>query len=181
VIVVKVGGSLYDHPALGPGLRAYLDSLAPAPVLLVPGGGPFADDVRHLDCVHALGEQRSHWLALRAMSLAAEFVKALALRSEVSASRLSVLDALAFASDDDSLPHSWAVTSDSIAARAAFVYRAERLILLKSIDVPPGTSWPEAAAPGWVDAHFPQVTADAAFPIEVINFRRRLDSFSRPA
>ena len=27
MIVVKVGGSLFDHPNLGPGLRAYLASL----------------------------------------------------------------------------------------------------------------------------------------------------------
>ena len=32
MIVVKVGGSLYDHPRLGPGLRACLDSLAPEAV-----------------------------------------------------------------------------------------------------------------------------------------------------
>ena len=48
MIVVKVGGSLFDHPRLGPGLRAYLDSLAPADVLLVPGGGPVAGAVREV-------------------------------------------------------------------------------------------------------------------------------------
>ncbi len=46
MIVVKVGGSLFDHPALGPGLRDFLQTLAPNEVLLVPGGGPVADAVR---------------------------------------------------------------------------------------------------------------------------------------
>jgi hypothetical protein len=74
------------------------------------------------------------------------------------------------------LPHSWDVTSDSIAARAALVYGAERLVLLKSVDVPPGTPWDEAAARGWVDAHFSHVVSGAPFAVEVVNFRRVLDS-----
>ena len=93
---------------------------------------------------------------------------------------MGLLDALAFALEDESrpgaLPHSWRVTSDSIAARAAVVFRAERLILLKSTDVPPGTPWGEAAARGWVDAHFPRVAATLACPVEVLNFRLQLDS-----
>jgi aspartokinase-like uncharacterized kinase len=177
VIVVKVGGSLYDHPRLGPGLRAYLDSLAPESVLLVPGGGPFADAVRQLDAAHRLGEEAAHWLALRAMDLAGAFLEGLALRP---ASRLNVLDCLAFATEDearpDSLPHSWAVTSDSIAARAAVVYRASRLVLLKSTDVPPGTPWAAAAAAGWVDPHFPRVVAANRLTVAAVNFRQVLDS-----
>ena len=196
--VVKVGGSLYDHPRLGPGLLAFLETL-PAPVLLVPGGGPFADAVRQLDAVHRLGEEAAHWLALRSLDAAAEFLRRItlslpplprsaALRSRGSGhdgSRLNVLDAFAFAVEDDSrpgaLPHSWAVTSDSIAARAAVVYQAARLIVLKSTDIPPGTPWPIAAANGWVDAHFPHVAADAPFRIEVVNFRQHLEQLSRPA
>ena len=67
--VVKVGGSLFDHPKLGAGLRAYLESLAPAEVLLVPGGGGVADAVRELDRVHALGGEAAHWLALRSLGV----------------------------------------------------------------------------------------------------------------
>jgi 5-(aminomethyl)-3-furanmethanol phosphate kinase len=193
VIVVKVGGSLFDHPRLGPGLAAYLDSLAPAEVVLVPGGGRVVDAVRDLDRVHGLGDDVSHRLAVWALSVAAEFLThAVAQpaqqgggsrRSAARASsgpRVRVLDCYRFVVDDESrpgrLPHSWDVTSDSIAARAAVVDDAERLVLLKSVDVPPGTPWDEAAKRGWVDPHFPKVVAGAAFPVEVVNFRRVLDS-----
>src|SRR5262249_5729227 len=82
VIVVKVGGSLFDHPRLGPGLRAYLDSLAPAEVLLVPGGGDFADAVRKLDRIHGLGEEASHQLALRTLTITAAFLEQLLMLGE---------------------------------------------------------------------------------------------------
>ncbi len=177
MIVVKVGGSLFDHPRLVPGLLAYLDALAPSEVLLVPGGGDVVDAVRKLDAIHALGEEASHWLALRGMDVTGEFLRH-ALRS---ASRVRVLDCLAFTHADDLLPHSWDVTSDSIAARVAVIHTAERLVLLKSVDVPAETSWETAAEDGWVDPYFPQVVAEAAFPIQVVNFRRVLDEVVIPA
>jgi len=177
VTVVKVGGSLYDHPALGPGLRAYLAALPP-PVLLVAGGGGFADAVRKLDAVHRLGEERAHWLALRALGAAADFL------AHLTGGGYRVLDAHAFAVADearpDRLPHAWAVTTDSVAARAAVVYGAARLILLKSAAVPPGLPWAEAAARGWVDPHFPAVVAGRAFAVEALDFRRRLDAARPP-
>ncbi|MBA4063774.1 MAG: uridylate kinase [Isosphaera sp.] len=175
MIVVKVGGSLFDHPRLGPGLRAYLAALAPADVLLVPGGGPVADAVRQLDRAHGLGEEAAHWLALRALAVTAAFLRALPFGS-----RLNVLDCFAFAAEDEgrpgALPHTWDVTTDSIAARVAVVNRADRLVLLKSVDVPPGVLWDQAADRGWVDRHFPTVAAGLACPVEVVNFRRALDS-----
>ena len=174
MIVVKVGGSLYDHPGLGPGLRAYLDALG-GPVLLVPGGGGMADAVRGLDRTHRLGEDAAHWIALRSLTVAASFLRTLVPRHPV-------LDAHEFLSRDrgaqGALPASWAVTSDSVAARAAAVGKAERLVLLKSIDVPAGTPWEEAASRGWVDAYFPRAVEAAEFRIEAVNFRRWLDEHS---
>jgi aspartokinase-like uncharacterized kinase len=179
MIVVKVGGSLFDHPRLIPGLRAYLGTL-PAPILLVSGGGAVVDVVRQLDAVHQLGEETSHWLALRAMSVTETLMRH-ALRSEDSASRVRILDAFQFCTEDNALPHTWAVTSDSIAARTAVVFGASRLVLLKPIDVPSGTPWEEAEANGWIDPHFPNVIAGAVFPVEVVNFLRQLEQFSHPA
>ena len=156
MIVVKVGGSLFDHPKLGSELRTFLKSLTPSRVLLVPGGGAVSEAVRDLDRIYALGEDASHWLAIRAMDVMGSVLRAL-----INDPCITVLDSFAFARDDDSrpgsLPHSWDVTSDSIAARAAMLFGAARLLLLKSVDVPKGTTWEEAAQRGWVDAHFPCV------------------------
>ena len=173
MIVVKVGGSLFEHPGLGLGLNQYLDPLLQTgPVWLVPGGGQFTDAVREYDRVHHLGDEAAHWLALRSLSVSALFLASLLKRDG-----LTILDCHDFARADDgrpgSLPYSWNVTSDSIAARAAVVGGASRLVLLKSVDVPPDTPWDDAAARGWVDPHFQAVAH--GLTVEVVNFRQWLD------
>jgi aspartokinase-like uncharacterized kinase len=184
-VVVKIGGSLYDLPELGPRLTCWLTQMQDTPVLLVPGGGKLADAVRELDRTHHLGGNRAHWLALQIMAVQARFLAALVPgavvveRLEACAEvwrngRQAILDAHGFAQADEgnegALPHSWAVTSDSIAARAAQLLKARKLVLLKSMDWPGEANWEEAAHAGVVDAWFPRVVGDLS--VEVLNFRR---------
>lgn len=182
--VVKVGGSLFDMPDLGSRLQHWLKRLGDGPVLLVPGGGPMVNVVRDLDQRFRLGEEAAHWLALRAMTLNAHFLAGLLPCSRVIGDvvRLGetrgwlLLDAHAFAQADeahpDRLPHSWRVTSDSIAARAAYCSGAGRLVLLKSVPVPADQDWAIAAQVGWVDDYFPEIIRRGpAIRLEGINFR----------
>ncbi len=166
ITVVKVGGSLYDHPRLAAGLRRYLRQWPPQTVRLVPGGGDLADAVRKYDRIHHLGEQVAHRLAMRTLAVAGELL-AMLLGTDCPPIVTEV--------DLGDWPHTWALTSDSIAARVAWQERAERLILLKSVTIPEGTSWVEAAARGWVDAFFPQAVAQAPFVVHAVPFRRFLD------
>jgi aspartokinase-like uncharacterized kinase len=172
LVVVKVGGSLYDLPDFGPRLRGWLQTMGAAAVLLVPGGGPTADVVRALDRAHGLGEEASHWLALRALTLNAYFLQSLLPGAVVvvdpherpfASGCVAVLDAFGFAQADEAragrLPHCWGVTSDSLAARAAVVAAAQELILLKSVPVPRELTWEEAARRGLVDEWFARVVA----------------------
>lgn len=184
MIVVKVGGSLFDHPSLGPGLREWVRSHYPETVVLVPGGGAFADAVRALDRVHRLGEEAAHWLAVAAMWTPMAFLRELlpgavylahpAEEAFHTPDTVRILDADMFCRFHCHVPRRWDVTSDSIAAYAAVVGKA-RLVLLKSVDLPPDTPWEEAAARGWVDPHFPSVVSTYGLTVEAVNFRRRLD------
>jgi aspartokinase-like uncharacterized kinase len=186
--VVKVGGSLLDLAELGPRLCRWLDGLRDQSILIVPGGGPTADVIRDLDAQHRLGEAKSHWLALRAMALNAYVLHALLPRSILVESinypgMLAVLDPLAFCLRDErehpemALAHSWSVTSDSIAARVAVAARAERLVLLKSVDIPKELSWAAAAQIGYVDAAFPGIVATVpSLEVQALNFRNHLYS-----
>jgi aspartokinase-like uncharacterized kinase len=163
--VVKVGGSLFDHPGLLPGLRAWREGID-GPMLLVPGGGAMADVVRQWDRVHRLGDETAHRLAVRTMAVVGELLE--------SVPECAVFDCATIFNEAE-LPRSWAVTSDSIAARVAATERATRLVLLKSVDVQAATPWPEAAARGWVDDYFPTIASGLKCPVEVVNFRRWLD------
>src|SRR5207248_10732580 len=75
--VIKVGGSLFDLPELGGGLRRWLAASGVESALLVPGGGATTNAIRQLDRCHRLGEERSHWLALQAVTLNAYFLQGL--------------------------------------------------------------------------------------------------------
>lgn len=163
MIVAKVGGSLFDWPQLGPTLNAWIAS-QPHPVMLFPGGGKFTDAVREYDRVHSLGEERSHWLAIQSLSTSAEFLSTL--------TETDVFDPYPFFRELAwSIPHSWSVTSDSLALRFAKETGATELVLLKSVDVPANTPWPEAAERGWVDAYFPGLAAAAGVPVRIVNLR----------
>ncbi len=189
-VVVKVGGSLFDWPGLGPRLKHWLRTLSTGQILLVPGGGPTADVVRNLDQCHGLGEEAAHWLALGALTLNAHFLATIlaSLNATVvvdfqecrlawAKNELPVLDPLPFARCDeehpDHLPHHWSATSDSVAARAAVRIEAQKLILLKSSAAPKGKEWANPEL-GFVDSNFAKVISQARTPglqIAALNFR----------
>jgi aspartokinase-like uncharacterized kinase len=190
VSVVKVGGSLYTLPDLATRLRQWLTAEFNSgwDVLLVPGGGAMVDVLRDLDRRHGLGEEASHWLAVRALALNGHFLASLLPAACVvggvsecqriwEEKTIPILDVNEFARGDeqraDRLPHSWAVTSDALAARVAVVAGARSLVLLKSTSIPDGANWTEASRRGWVDEMFAQVLRQAPpeLGVRAINLR----------
>jgi 5-(aminomethyl)-3-furanmethanol phosphate kinase len=171
--VVKLGGSLFDWPDLRPRLTAWLRQLGAGRVLLVPGGGQAAEAIRRLDRVHQLGADASHWLAIQAMSLHANFLQELLPGAEIvpdpcclaCASGWFVLDALPFFRADESsadrLPRGWHVTSDSLAVRAAVRVNARELVLLKSVAWH-DDDWADAVRAGVVDGYFLEALKQAS-------------------
>ena len=127
-LVVKLGGSLEGHlPALLPVVRR-----SPRPLLIVPGGGKFADAIRALGA----SDEAAHWMAIAAMD---QYGWLIASRGLPSTARIQVpttpvvLLPYCAARRLDPLPHSWDVTSDSIAAWVAGTLSLP-LVLLKSVD-----------------------------------------------
>ena len=185
--VIKVGGSLFDLPDLAGRLRALFTTVHTERIVLFPGGGTSADMVREMDLIYGLGDEAAHWLALRALTLNAYFLQALLPEFAVLKNRRAyaaplasdapraILDPFDFAQADEvnanHLPHTWDVTSDSLAARAAVVLGARELILVKSVDMNEQMTWPDAAAAELVDPYFPTVMASARFRVRVVNAR----------
>ena len=175
MIVAQVGGSLYDWPELGPALRAWL-ARQPEPVLLFPGGGDAADAVRNWDRVHALGEEHAHWLAIRSLSLGAHFLQRLLGSLPVVESPLpGILDPYPYFRTQSGPPHTWTVTTDSLAAWVAIQSGASKLVLLKSTDIPVSLGWKEASDAGFVDGYFPELLVTANLRVEAVNLRSSLE------
>ena len=176
MIVVKVGGSLYDLPDLGDRLRRFLATLT-GPVLLFSGGGIMVDAIRELDRVHRLGEEASHWLALAACSVNGRMLATLLSGTPIvdaPTDGVAILDPYRFAVADEArpgrLPHCWDVTSDSMSARAALVFDAEELVLLKSTNLG-GKKWSDASVTGIVDPYFPTIVAACGRSVRLVDLR----------
>ncbi|MBS0204362.1 MAG: hypothetical protein JSS49_15770 [Planctomycetes bacterium] len=174
LIALKLGGSLLTCPDLADRLQKLWTRLSPSRLLLVVGGGTAADVVRDWSSRYSLPEESAHWMAVRSLTLTRSLICNL-LPECREVTRLSdadaiwsdagiplVLDVESYLRqtepiDPDPLPHTWDVTSDSIAAWAAIRWSADELILAKSTEVPPQLTAAEAAAAGLVDAHFRNV------------------------
>jgi aspartokinase-like uncharacterized kinase len=181
--VVKVGGSLLDLPGLAGRLRDWFARQPPARSVVVVGGGPLADAIRSLDQLHHLGDEVCHQFAVQAMTLAARLLHAMIgewkLIAQINdldrtAEAPVLLDPWQYLHAEESslaappLPHSWAVTSDSIAARLARQLAAGELVLLKS-RLPPGSSLAAVCDAGYVDSYF--FTAAHGLCIRCVNLR----------
>ena len=187
-LVVKLGGSLYDHPQLMPGIHKWLATREESRILIVAGGGVLVDAIRELDRWQSIGQELSHRYALQATQLATMILSErtglsiaphlLEWWEKAVVSRVQLLNSEVFLQRYETqfgaVPHTWELTTDSIAAYAAVASNCP-LVLLKSVDMSPETSWQAAADAGWVDPHFPSVVAKYSLDAKSLNFRRWLD------
>jgi len=194
ITVFKLGGSLLDLPDLAVRLQNAFSKLGNDRPLVISGGGDAADIVRRWHRTFGLDEERSHWLALDAIRLNQRLLLELIPKLELvptrqaaqvalSHDRIPLLDLAEFVRTEEALvepterlPHCWDVTSDSLAAWVAARWPADRLILLKSVDLPDAQTddSEQLASAGLIDSFFPQLT-NSIPTIEWINLRQEGD------
>lgn len=174
--VVKLGGSLYGSAQL----RAWLEALAGAgagKVIIVPGGGPWADAVRAAQLREGFDERTAHHRALRAMEcygaalagMGASMIpahSAAAMQAILRHRGIALWMPYAMVAAQYQIPASWQVTSDSLAAWLAQRLDARGLMLVKSVRIErPQPGIAELVRRGWVDAAFARFTAASRFPV----------------
>jgi aspartokinase-like uncharacterized kinase len=142
-IVIKAGGALMRDPeAFGIAAAGLGQLRRDAHVVLVPGGGLFADAVRDADRMLGLGSDAAHWMAVMAMDqyarlLGSRIPRGIVIRNPArlaaahAAGRVPVLAPYRWLRRADPVSHSWDATSDSIAAWIAITLGAAHLVLLK--------------------------------------------------
>jgi 5-(aminomethyl)-3-furanmethanol phosphate kinase len=154
-VVVKLGGSF----AFSSRLRNWLDALAACAgrVIIVPGGGPFADAVRAAQPRMGFDDSAAHHMAVLAMEqygrALASLNKALspagsadAIHRDLANGRVPVWMPSQMVLRATDIAQSWEVTSDSLAAWLVGRIGADRLLLVKHVEIRSGQSRSEDLA-----------------------------------
>jgi len=177
--IVKLGGSLARDPLLRDWLQA-LRRYGGGRVVVVPGGGGFAGQVRAHQAQWAFDDLVAHNMAVLAMVQYGMMMQGLCPALSLAHSEEEVRRVLR----DDGvavwLPYAllreapdamtnWDVTSDSIAAWLASRLGAERLLLVKACEVDARRTPAEQVERGVVDQAFPRFVRDGAFVVEIVN------------
>lgn len=168
VLVVKIGGSLAETGRLKDMLP--LIAAAKRPVVVVPGGGSFAQKVRDLQNALKFDDTSAHRLAMLGMHQMAEMYFTMDPRFAAADSLDGIARQLAvgltpvwmplqMCQSDPEIPANWTITSDGLAARLAERMGGAPMVLLKSVNVPRDATASNLAADGIVDEAFPSIVA----------------------
>ncbi|MFH0350348.1 MAG: amino acid kinase [Chromatiales bacterium] len=172
--VVKLGGSLAYASELPRWLSALAEG-AGGRAIIVPGGGPFADQVRHAQSEWKFSDEAAHAMAVLAMEQFGLMMTGIEPRLAPVRDRAQIENALAsgrvavwlpcdMMRGHDGIPRGWGVTSDSLAAWLAHTLAARHLLLVKSVPAPPGDRVvSELVREGIVDAALPGFIRDASY------------------
>jgi len=140
--VIKVGGSLVDSPRLNELCKTLEKISKKYKCVIVPGGSEFADTVRKFDKKFHFSDKVSDRMAILAIDqyglLLSHLMDSYLLR-EIEMPKPFPKKPVIFLPSNymfekDPLPNSWDVTSDSIAAHTAQIFKANKLILVKDVD-----------------------------------------------
>jgi len=179
VWVVKLGCSLANSPEL----PRWLDVIATTgagKVVLVPGGGGWADEVRAAQKLEGFDDRIAHRKALRAMEHYGRLLAGMRenlvpaagvveIHEVLRSGRIAMWMPYEMVVANPSIPESWEVTSDSLAAWLAEKLNASTLLLVKSLNINgPQPSVEEMMRRGWVDPAFAKFTSRMHFRIVLL-------------
>jgi 5-(aminomethyl)-3-furanmethanol phosphate kinase len=177
-VVVKIGGSL----AFSHNLQRWLAACVACAgrVVIVPGGGPFADTVRSAQARMQFDDLAAHQMAVLAME---QYGRALASRNALLAladtvdairhclarQHVPVWSPARMVFDARDIAPSWDVTSDSLAAWLSASIGAVRLLVVKSVALASRRERCESlVATGILDKAFPRYLQSGAIRCSIL-------------
>ena len=140
--VIKIGGSMLGEPELANWLEI-LVKYGDGKVVIVPGGGLFADTVREAQQLTNISDAVAHKLALLAMDQFGLLMAGMNPALATASSELEIAERgwqhrgivwlpSKMVLADGNIPQNWQVTSDSLSAWLANKLGAAQLMLVKS-------------------------------------------------
>ena len=175
--VVKLGGSVVRSGSLA----GWLDAIADVqrPIVLVPGGGALADEVRHCQRELGFGDVTAHRMALLAMDQLAWAIAGMRpgyevgstfeeLRTVLQRGCVAVWAPSTVLADRTDVEATWRLTSDSLALWLAGKLGAVSCSVVKSVTVDHGAMSATALCDeGIVDEAFPSMLAETSVPTTI--------------
>ena len=145
--VFKIGGKILENSNNIKSTFSQLTQLFEKEILqkiiVIPGGGSFANFVRSLDEALQIGDDLAHWIAIYSMNYNGMMLNRIYPELESIEKLKTFQDAkqmfciflpYSFLREDDILPHNWDVTSDSIALYVANKLKLSQCFLIKNVD-----------------------------------------------
>ncbi len=180
MLIIKLGGSLAQAQTLLKCLNKIEINYSHQKVIIVPGGGAFADQVRMAQSHWQFDDSTAHKMAILAMQQMALLIQGLKSDWVLAESTISLSEGLKTNNvliwspcikelATNQIAESWDITSDSLAAWLANKLSAQHLILVKSAAIDQNLSLQELSEAGITDNGFCQFVAEMGVKIDVIN------------
>lgn len=182
--VVKLGGSLLGSPELPHWLETFI-KISDGKVVIVPGGGLFADAVREAQQRTKVSDAVAHELALIAMDQFGLLLAGMCPGLVTASSELEIAERgwqhramvclpSKMVLADERIPKNWQITSDSLSAWLANKIAAEQLILVKSLSLAAYANFPilpvdRLIGDALIDAGFAEFISGAQYGTRLVN------------
>ncbi len=181
--VIKLGGSLLSDPTV---LKQCLNHISTTvkdnkqSLVIVPGGGVFADLVRTTQNKWNFDDKVAHSMAILAMQQMACLLNGLQ-PSFVFANSITEIQKISLKGsviiwspciselNAATINNNWDVTSDSLAAWLATQLDATELVLVKSANIPKKVDLQQMQEQGIVDKEFSRFSQETDYKITLIN------------
>lgn len=142
--VIKIGGSLYGSDLLESWLTTLTAHATLETMVVVPGGGPFADVVREAQQRYGFEDIVAHQMAIMAMQQFGYMLLALSPNAVAfpfpgehspQAGKLNIWLPTPAVFSAEEIEQSWRVSADSLALWLANILKAQHLTLVKSCEI----------------------------------------------
>lgn len=180
-MVLKLGGSLLSHAPLTQILQLATRAVN-GQVVIVPGGGVFAEQVRLTQQQWQYDDQTAHYMAILAMQQMALLLQSLCaglvivnnvamIRDSMQQSTV-IWSPLSSELDATGIPASWDITSDTLAAWLAVQLSIEHVMLVKSAEFSADSTIAQLSASGVIDKAFARFVQQHSLRIECIAYHQ---------